>query len=158
LKRIIEDRPLECHTLLTYALWEDRTTTKASAIFTPFQLLYGQEAIMPIELEHTSLRLALQTKELNSTDISQRMNSLLSLEEKRGHALENLKRRQQTTKKYFNKRAKFDNFKVDEKVILWDYAHVERGRHTKFQKLWLGPFKITYVLGINSYLLKDVGP
>jgi hypothetical protein len=37
---------------------------------------------MPIELEVTSLHLELQTEELNSTDISQRMNSLLSLEEK----------------------------------------------------------------------------
>jgi hypothetical protein len=32
---------------------------------------------MPIELELTSLRLALQTEELNSTDISQRMNPYL---------------------------------------------------------------------------------
>jgi hypothetical protein len=69
-------------------------------------LLYGQEAIMPIELELTSLRLALQTEELNSTDISQRMNALLALEEQRGHALDNLKRRQQTVKKYFNKKTK----------------------------------------------------
>jgi hypothetical protein len=78
------------------------------------------------------------------------------LEEQRGHALENLKRRQQTVKKYFNKRAKSVDFKVDEKVLLWDSSHAERGRHTKFQKLWLGPFKIAYVLGTNSYLLKDM--
>jgi hypothetical protein len=46
--------------------------------------------------------------------------------------------------------------KVDEKVLLWDSAHAERGRHSKFQKLWLGPFKIASVLGTNSYLLKDM--
>jgi hypothetical protein len=30
IKRIIEDKPRQWHTLLTYALWADRTTTKAS--------------------------------------------------------------------------------------------------------------------------------
>jgi hypothetical protein len=27
---------------------------------------------------------------------------------------------------------------------------------SKFQKLWLGPFKIAFVLGANSYILKDL--
>jgi hypothetical protein len=47
---------------------------------------------MPVELELTSLRLELQAEELNSSDISQRINALLSLEEQRKHALENLKK------------------------------------------------------------------
>jgi hypothetical protein len=27
---------------------------------------------------------------------------------------------------------------------------------SKFQELWLGPFKIAFVLGTNSYILKDL--
>jgi transposase InsO family protein len=81
LKNIIDDRPRQWHILLTYVLWADRTTSKSSTGHIPFQLLYGQEAIMPIERELTSLRLALQDKELNSTNISQRMNAFLTLEE-----------------------------------------------------------------------------
>jgi hypothetical protein len=45
IKRLIEDKPRQWHTLLTYALWEDHTTTKVSTGCTPFQLVYGQEAI-----------------------------------------------------------------------------------------------------------------
>jgi hypothetical protein len=156
IKRIIEDKPHQWHTLLTYALWEDRTTTKESTGFTPFQLVYGQEAILPIELELSSLRLMLQTEELNSSDVSQRINTLLALEEQINFSLENLKRRQQTVKKYFNKREKTIEFKIDDKVLLWDSSHAERGRHSKFQKLWLGPFKIAFILDTNSYLLKDM--
>jgi hypothetical protein len=52
-------------------------------------------------------------------------------------ALENIKRRQQTVKKYFNKSAKAVRFKVNEKVLLWDSAHADKGRLSKFQKLWL---------------------
>jgi hypothetical protein len=57
-------------------------------------------------------------------------------------------------KKYFNKSTKAVRFKVNEKVLLWDSAHADIGRHSKFKKIWLGPFKIDFVLGTNSYLLK----
>jgi len=36
IKRIIEDKPHQWHTLLNYALWEDHTTTKESTGITPF--------------------------------------------------------------------------------------------------------------------------
>jgi hypothetical protein len=98
----------------------------------------------------------LQIEELNSSNVPQRINALLALEEQRNFSLENIKRRQQTMKKYFNRRAKAVEFKIDEKVLLWDSTHAERGRHSKFQKLWLGPFKIVFILGTNSYLLKDL--
>jgi transposase InsO family protein len=35
-KRLIEDKPCQWHTLLTYAIWADRTTTKVSTGCTPF--------------------------------------------------------------------------------------------------------------------------
>jgi hypothetical protein len=72
-KKIINDKPREWHTFPTYALWVDQTTIKSSTNHTPFQLLYllyGQEAIMPMEFELTSFRLKLQAKELKSIDIS----------------------------------------------------------------------------------------
>jgi hypothetical protein len=98
----------------------------------------------------------LQIEELNSSNIPQRVNALLALEEQRMFSLENIKRRQQTVKKYFNKSAKFVRYKVNEKVLMCDSTHTDRGRHSKFQTLWLGPFKITFDLGANSYILKDL--
>jgi CRISPR/Cas system CMR subunit Cmr6 (Cas7 group RAMP superfamily) len=109
---------------------------------------------MPMELELTSLRLSLQAEELKSTDIPQRINALLALKEQRSYALENLKKRQQSVKKYFEKRAKSTTFAVDEKVLLWYSTNADRGKHTKFQKLCLVPYIIAYVVGINSYFLK----
>jgi hypothetical protein len=106
IKRLIEYKPHQWHTLLTYALWEDCTTTKVSTVCTPFQLVYGQEAIFPIEMELSSLQLMLQIKELNYSNVSQRINALLYLEEQRMFSLKNIKRRQQTVRKYFNKSAK----------------------------------------------------
>jgi hypothetical protein len=84
------------------------------------------------------------------------INALLDLEEQRMFSLDNIKMRQQIVKKYFNKSVKTVKFKVNEKVLLWDLAHADRGRHSKFQILWLGPLKISFVLGTNYYILKDL--
>jgi hypothetical protein len=154
IKRLIEDMPLQWHTLLTYALWEDSTTTKVSTGYTPFQLVYDKKSILPTELELFSLRLMLQVEELNYSDASQIINALLALEEQRTFSLDNIKRRHQTVKKYFNKSVKVVKLKLNEKVLLWDSSHANRGRHSKFQKLWSGPFNIAFVLGANSYILK----
>jgi hypothetical protein len=59
IKRIIEDKPRQWHTLLTYDLWPDRITTKVRTHCTPFHLVYGQEVILPTEMELSSLRLML---------------------------------------------------------------------------------------------------
>jgi hypothetical protein len=60
----------------------------------------------------------------------------------------------QIVKMYFNKSVKTVKFKVNEKVFLRDSTHADRGRHSKFPKLWQGPFKIAFFLGTNSYILK----
>jgi hypothetical protein len=84
------------------------------------------------------------------------MNAFLALEEQRTFSLNNIKRRQHIVKRYFNKSVKVVKFKVNDKLLLWDLAHADRGRHSKFQKLWLGHFKIVFFLGANSYILKDL--
>jgi transposase InsO family protein len=59
IKRLIEDKPRQWHTLLTYALWASHITTKVSTGCTPFQLVYGQESILPTGTKISSLRLML---------------------------------------------------------------------------------------------------
>jgi hypothetical protein len=66
----IGGKPHQWHTLLAYTLWAYHTTTKKKGIcHTPFQLLYGQNVVMHVELELTSLRLVFQFEELNLIDI-----------------------------------------------------------------------------------------
>ena len=38
----------------------------------------------------------------------------------------------------------------------WDKAHEEKGKHTKFQKMWLGPFQIVEVIGPSTFVLHDL--
>jgi len=132
LKTIINDKPRQWHLNLTYALWADRTTAKSSIGTTPFQLLFGHQVVFPIELKLTSFRLAFQQEELEESPLKDRFHTLLALDEKRNHDLQNIEKRQHTVKKYFDKRAKNMIFQVGQKVLLWDSAHADKGKNTKF--------------------------
>ena len=46
--------------MLFLTLWADRTSVKTATSFTPFNLVYGLEAIFPIECEIPSLKLVVQ--------------------------------------------------------------------------------------------------
>jgi len=46
--------------MLLPTLWAYRNTAKTSTGFTPFQLVYGLEEILPIECEIPSLKLAVE--------------------------------------------------------------------------------------------------
>jgi hypothetical protein len=48
------------NTMLFSALWAYRTSVKSTTRFTPFQLVYGVEAILPIECKIPSLKLAIE--------------------------------------------------------------------------------------------------
>ena len=40
--------------------------------------------------------------------------------------------------------------------LKWDKAHEEKGKHTKFQKMWLGPFQIVEVIVPSTFVLQDL--
>jgi transposase InsO family protein len=50
IKRLLEDNKKAWDSKLKFALWIDRVTTKRSLGISPFQLVYGTEAIFPSQL------------------------------------------------------------------------------------------------------------
>jgi hypothetical protein len=40
-------------------------------------------------------------------------------------------------------------------VLIWDARNEDKGRHGKFDHLWLGPFKIAAYHGNNVYLIQE---
>ena len=47
-------------------------------------------------------------------------------------------------------------FEVGDLVLKWDHPHDEKGKHTKFQQLWIGHFHVTEKLGPSTYKLQDL--
>eukprot|EP00253_Pinus_taeda_P003824 PITA_03824 len=60
IRRIIGIHRSNWHNMLFLVLWAYRTSVKTSIGFTPFQLVYGLEAVLPIECEIPSLRMAIE--------------------------------------------------------------------------------------------------
>ena len=68
---------------LPAALWAYRTAYKVTTGHTPFQLMFGQEAVVPTEFMIPSLRIALENKLDDVESLRERLNNLNKLEEKR---------------------------------------------------------------------------
>jgi hypothetical protein len=56
------------HIMLFLELWDYYTSTKTTIEFTPFQLVYGLEALLPIEYEILSLKLTVELFPNTSTE------------------------------------------------------------------------------------------
>ena len=60
------------HERLPYALMAYRTSIRTSTGATPFSLVYGMEAVLPVEVEIPSLRILSQTELFEEEWIQQR--------------------------------------------------------------------------------------
>ena len=60
-------------------------------------------------------------------------------------------------KRWFDKhKAKENNFEVGDLVLKWDKVNELKGKHSKFQSLWLGPFQVAENIEVGTYHLKNL--
>jgi hypothetical protein len=59
-KKIVGGNKKSWDRKIKYSLWEDRTTTNTSTRNTPFELVYGLEDRLPINLQISALQIAQQ--------------------------------------------------------------------------------------------------
>ena len=60
IKRIIDDQPRKWHEPLSDVLWVYRNSKNKATCLIPFKLIYGQDAILSMEIKVKSLRMAKQ--------------------------------------------------------------------------------------------------
>jgi hypothetical protein len=60
IKKKIEDNPRKWHEVLSEALWAHHISRHGVTEVTPFELVYGQEAVLPVEINLGAYRLAKQ--------------------------------------------------------------------------------------------------
>ncbi|CAL8087446.1 unnamed protein product [Prunus armeniaca] len=82
LKKMVSENKRDWHERLFEALWAYRTTICNSTGCTPYNLVFGSEAILPLEVQLASLRVALQLTNPNE-NANVRLAELEALDEKR---------------------------------------------------------------------------
>lgn len=99
---------------LPAVLWANRTTPKAATGQSPFSLVYGCEAVLPVEVHYPTARTKFMTKERNDMEI---YNNLDAIEELREAALIRTAAQQRIVARSFNKNVKAKVFKVGDWVL-----------------------------------------
>nr|AAQ56390.1 putative gag-pol precursor [Oryza sativa Japonica Group] len=115
-KKKIEEHPKRWHEVLSEALWAHRISKHGVTKVTPFELVYGQEAVLPVEVNLGSLRYIKQD-DLSSEDYKTLMgDNLDEVIDKRLKALEEIEKEKKRVAKAYNKRVKAKLFQVGDLV------------------------------------------
>ena len=121
---------------------------------TPFALMYGLEAILPIEFEIPSLRLAIGERLDTTESLKNRVTELEALTENRLLASQHMEVTQRRRKVAFDKSNKVRVLKPGMWVMVQDARRLEFP--AKFDALWTGPYIIKEVFPNNSVQLKTI--
>jgi hypothetical protein len=78
LKKTLQENNKSWHNKLVFALWVDRISTKRSIDMSPYQLVYGTEAIFPLSLGVPVMKL-LQEAQVEPNDFQRRINQMIHL-------------------------------------------------------------------------------
>ena len=85
-----------------------------------------------------------------------RINQTIHLQQTREEVYNKALQKKISIKKLFDKRTKASNFKIGAKVLLWNSRREEKGKHGKFDNLWLGPYSIHSAVGNNAFFLQEL--
>ena len=132
---------------LPRATWSHNTTVSRATKFTPFRLLYGDEAVTPEEIKFQSART--QNAATTSTAEAEAKDFL---EEERLKAVANLESYENETKSWRDKKVKVKTLDVGDTVLLRSPHSENLG---KLDPKWQGPCIITGKNGPGSFRLAD---
>jgi hypothetical protein len=155
IKKLLEDNKRAWDSKLKFALWADRVTTKKSLGLSPFQLVYGIEAVFPIQLALPVVDL-LHDYEGEPNLILRRIHQMVEVQQIREQVLNRAYSRQQKIKQAFDQKNKKKEFEPGDLVLKWDAPRQEKGKHSKFDALWFRPFNILEAFSNNTYRLQDL--
>jgi hypothetical protein len=132
---------------LPSVLWSLRTTPNVATQDTPFFLVHGAEAVLPVEITHEAPRIAAYD-ETTSTEALQ--DDVNALDEARDVALTSATQYQLNLRNYHSSRVHPRSFVVGDLVL-----RLKQGGHGKLESPWLGPYIVTEVIPGGAYRLQD---
>ena len=118
----------------------------------PYQLVYGADTFFPTSLGVPVMKL-IQEVQSKENDMIRRINKTIQLQQTREEVYNKTQQVQENIKKVFDKRTKASDFSIGEKVLKWDSRREDKGKHGKFDNLWLGPYLIRSTAGKIAYFL-----
>ena len=140
---MVGDHKSNWHQTLLSDLWAYRNSVKTTTGFTPFQLVYRLEVVLPIQCQIPSLKLAVELLPNTSTE-EERFLYLTNLDEtRRDVALVN-EAHKKRIKGQYDKSIEPHVFNEGDLVLNYDQRHDKIGKGN-FESMLYGPFIISKV-------------
>ena len=158
IKKIIEKMTItykDWHEMLPYALYGYRTTMRTSTGATPYSLVYGMEAVLPIEVEIPSLRVILEAEVDEDQWVKARYEQLNLIDEKRLTAMCHGQLYQRRIARAFNKKVRPREFREGDLVIKKILPSQEDNRG-KWAPTYEGPYRVKYAFSGGALILTDM--
>ena len=135
---------------LIKVVWSHNTTVSRSTGFTPFKLLFGDEAITPEEAKTGSIRVVVSAESGSEDAYSVEKDALEGI---RLQAVENINKYQAETIKWRDRKVRLKNIEPRH-LVLRRVANPDTVG--KLQLKWEGPFLVASSSRPGSYRLKDM--
>jgi hypothetical protein len=147
IKKGIKDNPRKWHEKLSEALWAHRTSGHRAMKITPFEHVYGQEVVLPVEVSLQNLRITRQDY-LSAKEYTElMMDKVDEAPESRLKALEEIEKEKVKIAKAYNKRIMEKSFQVGD--LVWKTIlplGTQSGKFGKWSPSWEGPFRVIQVV------------
>jgi hypothetical protein len=157
IKKKISDYPKHWHRILCEALWAHGISKHNPTKVSSFELVYGQEAMLPIEISFNDVRFAKQNDLTVSDYYSSMMDNFDEVTDKRVTTLGEIEKDKILVTKAYNKKVKAKSFQVGD--LVWKTVLPLRSKDRKFGKWspsWEGSYKVIHVMSGNAYLLQTL--
>eukprot|EP00253_Pinus_taeda_P009713 PITA_09713 len=154
LTKVVSNNRKDWADRLVEATWAYNTTWKTTTGFTPYELVYGKKALLSIEFEFNTLRMATQLDLDLSHAQKERLLQLNGLDEQRLQALLHTKVVQLQWKIWHDKNIKEKQFQEGYWAPLYDSRYKDfKG---KLRTRWLGPYTVEKCTDNGSVLIRTI--
>ena len=137
------------------ALWAYRTSVKTSTGFTPFCLVYGKEALLPLEVEIPAVKMLEKMMGQPQNAFTERLLHLQKVQLDRMSAIEYYERTQDRALEKANKKIKKKGIAKGDLVLRYN-SKLDKTFQKKFQIKWEGPFMVVDCFANGTYQLANL--
>ncbi|MCO5601227.1 hypothetical protein L7F22_055346 [Adiantum nelumboides] len=155
ISKMVQGKPKLWDTFLDGALWAYGTTYKDTTQFTPFHLVYGQEALQPIELQIPTIKLTGREEQGGNGTWINRLLTMAELDWKRESAYKCYERKSLQLKEKLDERLKDKGIKEKSLVLRYN-TKLDNKFDAKLESRWEGSFIVKKAFTCGYYQLMDL--
>jgi hypothetical protein len=157
IKKKIDEHPRRWHEVLSEALWAHWVSRQKATKTTPFELVYRQEAVLPVEVNLQACWVARQNDLSAKEYTNLMMDRLDEAEESHFEAMIEIEKEKLQTTKAYNKKVREKSFQIRD--LVWKMILPLKAWDNKFGKWslsWEGPYRVVGIVPRNMYFMEDL--